>query len=265
LAAPKIGGDTSDVQRDFPPSKRRSKDDDNYSRAHRKAPENHAGGASREGEGEGDYSHHHHQEQSHNDMRGQMGNNQGQPLGDFPDIFRGLLTDPFPFAGMPIHTNFDNPIAMQEAPPHFMQQNRDQESLTPNQDNCPDMMQSIQTPHTSMMFPTPEQLQRLSVSAKEEEEEEEAHQQQEKRQRRKQSQGVGQISLPPRFPPHWVPSPPIHPLPRSHSQGSGEPFSMAGLAHSFRDSGHGSQTTRASYEDISSSSGSNNAGQRRVG
>ncbi|RPB05487.1 hypothetical protein L873DRAFT_1825208 [Choiromyces venosus 120613-1] len=258
VAAPKIGGDTSDVRRDFPPSKRRNKDGKTYSRANDKVSESPRGtGGGREGEG--DHGHHHHQEQSHNNMGGQMEDNQEQPLEDFPDIFRGLLTDPFPFAGIPIPANFDNPIAMQEAPPHYMQQNHNRTNFTPNRDNGPDMMQ---TPHTSMMFPTPEQLQSLTVSAKEVEEEE-AHKQQEKRQRRKQLQGVGQISLPPPFPPHWVPSSPMHSLPQSHSQGSGEPFSMGGLAHSFRDSGHGSQTTRGSYEDISSAG--NNAGQRRAG
>lgn len=193
-----------------------------------------------------------------------MENNQEQPLEDFPDIFRGLLTDPFPFAGIPVHTNIDNPIAMQEAPPHYMQQNRNQASFTPNHDNCPDIMQNAQPLHTSMIFPTPEQIQSLTVSAKEDEEdEEETHKQQERRQKRKQSQGVGQISLPPPFPPHWIPSSPMHSLPQSHSQGSSESFSMGGLAHSFKDSGHGSQTTRTSYEDMSSSG--NNAGQRRAG
>lgn len=265
VAAPKIGGDTSDVQRDFPPPKRRSKDEKACSRAHGKASENPREGAGWEGEGEGDYCHHHHREQSHDNMRDQMENNREQPLGDFPDIFRGLLTDPFPFSGIPVNTNFDNPIAMQEAPPQYVQQNRNLASFAPNHDGCPDM--NIQTPHTSMMFPTPEQLQNLSVSAKEGEEEEEeegqeANKQQEKRQRRKQSQGVCQISLPPPFPPQWAPPSPMHSLAQSHPQGSREPFSMGGLAHSFRDSGHGSQTPRASYEDISSG---NNVGQRRVG
>jgi len=265
-AAPKIGGDTSDVQRDFPPSKRRNKDSKAYSTAHSKAAEHPRGGTGTEGkrEGEGDYSHRHHQEPSHNNMGARMENSQEQPLEDFPDIFRGLLTDPFPFAGIPVHTNIDNPIAMQEAPPHYIQQNHNhQTSFTPNHDNCPDIMQNVQPLHTSMMFPTPEQLQNLSVFAKEDEDEEEAHKQQERRQRRKQSQGIGQISLPPPFPPHWVPSSPMHSLPQPHSQGSGESFSMGGLAHSFRDSGHGSQTTRTSYEDMSSSG--NNPGQRRIG
>ncbi|PWW71870.1 hypothetical protein C7212DRAFT_355049 [Tuber magnatum] len=253
-AAPKIGGDTSDVPRDFPPSGGKSKDDKTSSRAHDRVSETPRGGTGWGG-GAGDYCHHHQREQSHDNMRGQIENSQEQPLGDFPDIFRGLLTDPFPPAGIPVHTNFDNPIAIQEALPHYTQQNHSLTSFTPNHNSCPDV--NIQTPHTSMMFPTPEQLQSLSVSAKEEEEEEEeANKQQEKRLRRKQSQGVGQISLPPPFPPHWAPLSPMHPLPQSQPQGSGEPFS--GLAHSFRDSGHGSQTPRASYEDISSSG--NNAG-----
>jgi hypothetical protein len=228
IAAPKIGGDTSDVQRDFPPSNRKHG-------AGKPASKNHG----KPGQSLGEYGHPHGQIPSNSGAP--MDNNQDQQLEDFPDIFRGILADPFPFACPPIQTHFDNPISMPQAPPQFMSPANDRTSFTPSHEASASLMQ-IQTTPTSLMFPTPEQLQSLDK-------EEVVHKKHERRQRRKQSQGVGQISLPPPLTSQWASSSPLHSLSLLHTQGSGEPFAMGSLAHTFRVSGHGSRATGTTFED----------------
>lgn len=227
IAAPKIGGDTSDVARDFPPSNR-------------------MGGAGKTGtSNQGGPSHPPDLSngcQIPSNTGSEMGN---QPLEDFPDIFRGILADPFQFVGLPMHAHFENPLATPQVPPHFLNPINNGTSF-PASHGVNGGPMVLQTAPTGLMFPTSEQMQPFN------DREEIVQKKHERRQRRKQSQGVGQISLPPAFAQWATSSSPINSsslLPPLHTQGSSEQFAMGSLAHTFRDSGHGSRATGTSFED----------------
>lgn len=122
---------------------------------------------------------------------------------EFPDLFRGLLTEPFPFSNIPIHTHFDDTMAMQDVS-HFPSPTADRQNFPTNQDhsNGRDMLQGLQPlpSQPSMVFANSEQMDGINMDNAPGP----SDILQEKRMRRRESQGVVKIALPPPYPTSWA-------------------------------------------------------------
>lgn len=214
ISASKIGGDVSDVPMDFPEN--------------RDVPGGiKAGNASNPGSA-GDYPQRPDQPLSPSNGRNQVEENrQENQIEEFPDLFRGLLTDPFPFSNIPIHTHFDDTIAMQDVS-HFPSPTNDQQNFPQNQDHTGNqsLLQNLPSlsPPSGMMFNPSGQMGGINVRNQPDPTE----MLQEKRQRRRESQGVINISLPPPYPSNWASASPAN---------IGYPMSS-----SFRNSSHGRES-----------------------
>lgn len=191
ISSSKIGGDISDVQRDFPED--------------RDVPggiKGNAGNAS----SSSDYP------QRSNQPASTQGNQVdeerlGGQVDEFPEIFRNILTGPFPFSNIPIHTHYDDDAITMQGVSHFPSPATDGQSFPSAQDhnNSQGIVQNLQQipPQPNMIFTNPGRMDDINM--------ENTHNNpnpsdilQERRLRRRESQGVVNISLPPPYPTNWA-------------------------------------------------------------
>ncbi|KAI5852550.1 fungal-specific transcription factor domain-containing protein [Morchella snyderi] len=201
ISASKIGGDVSDVATDFPEN--------------RDVPGGiKAGNINNTNSGNGGNSSSDYPQQQNQPLESHNGNQAGEArpganTEEFTDLFRGILSEPFPFSNIPIHTHYDDATAMQNVP-HFTDSAvGPQQNFTPNQDHSAnqDLLANHLQPlpdSSGMMFTNPTQMNGINVRNQPDPTEI----LQERRQRRRESQGVGNIALPPSYANHWVSVPP---------------------------------------------------------
>jgi hypothetical protein len=101
VSAPKIGGDTSDVERDLDDASLTSADKHRNFVMQDGGPMPEIYGAL-----------------SERAYAPTVFGTNSEHIGDVQDIFRGLLGDPFPFGNIPIHSPFDNLMSMGPTPYH---------------------------------------------------------------------------------------------------------------------------------------------------
>jgi hypothetical protein len=101
VSAPKIGGDTSDVERDLDDASLTSADKHRNFAMQDGGPMPEIYGAL-----------------SERAYAPTVFGTNSEHIGDVQDIFRGLLGDPFPFGNIPIHSPFDNLMSMGPTPYH---------------------------------------------------------------------------------------------------------------------------------------------------